>query len=403
MRVAVVGGKLQGVEAAYLAGKAGWKVMLLDKELSVPASGMCDSFYQLDVNRVAESMRVLKDVDLVIPALENMEALMVLSRCAKYLNVPMAFDPAAYAISSSKIKSNELFSRIGVPKPLSWPQCGFPMIVKPSGSSGSEGVVKINSQQELECLTQKPGHQNDWVMEEYLEGPSFSIEVIGFSGKYKVLQITELHMDELYDCKRVLAPVSLDQKLKEQFENVALAIAHSINLNGIMDVETVLHNGQLKVLEIDARLPSQTPIAVYKSTGLNMVKIMGEAFIQGKASIDFEVVENLAVVFEHIKVSPDRIEVSGEHVMAGAGPLRLYCDFFGSEEVITNYEPGKAHWAATLICTGADQREAWEKRCGVIRRIGAEFGVREYIDPVPGPFVKENYSRDVCNYYDEIA
>ena len=51
MRVAIVGGKLQGVEAAYLAKKAGWEVVLVDRKSWVPAAGLCDSFYSLDVTK----------------------------------------------------------------------------------------------------------------------------------------------------------------------------------------------------------------------------------------------------------------------------------------------------------------------------------------------------------------
>lgn len=383
MRVAVVGGRLQGVEAAYLAKKAGWEVVLIDKEQSVPAVGLCDAFCNFDVNRLTELMWVLKDVDLVIPALEDQEALGIISRCAKYIKVPMVFDAAAYTVSASKIKSNELFARLGAPVPLAWPACGFPLIAKPSGASGSEGVIKIKNRQEFQRFTDMPKLRTDWVMEEYLEGPSYSIEVMGFAGNYKVLQVTELQMDGIYDCKRVLAPVPLAPDLIKEFEHTALTIAAGLNLNGIMDVETILHDGKLKVLEIDARLPSQTPTAVYKSTGINMLEIIGEAFIYGKVRTEFEIKESRAVVYEHIRVEPDLLEVSGEHIMADATPLCLCHDFFGADEAITNYIPGKSHWVATLIITGTDRQAAWEKRCEAIRRISAELGG--------------------CGCYDEIA
>lgn len=47
--VGVVGGKLQGVEAAYLARKAGWEVRVVDRRPRVPASDLGDSFAQIDV------------------------------------------------------------------------------------------------------------------------------------------------------------------------------------------------------------------------------------------------------------------------------------------------------------------------------------------------------------------
>lgn len=106
MRVAVIGGKLQGVEATYLAHKAGWEVIVIDKNPDAPAKGLCDLFHCYDVTQGREFTEKLKNVQLVIPALENKEALSGLYQIAKQENLPFAYDPNAYAISSSKIKSN---------------------------------------------------------------------------------------------------------------------------------------------------------------------------------------------------------------------------------------------------------------------------------------------------------
>ena len=379
MRVAIVGGKLQGVEAVYLAKKAGWEVILIDKNYEVPAAVLCDRFYALNVTKVVEWLPLLRDIDLIIPALENQEALDSLVRTANYAGVPMVFDKDAYRISSSKISSNALFAVAGVPAPIPWPACSFPIIVKPSNASGSEGVTKLEGMLELQRLLAEKDLTN-WIMDEYLEGPSYSLEVIGFSGVYKVLKITELHMDENYDCKRVVGTAVLSDVLIEEFEQIGLNLARSLNLNGIMDIETILHQGQLKVLEIDARLPSQTPIAVYHATGINMLEIIGEAFVQGKPWQAFDVLEKRGVIVEHIHVMDDHLEVTGEHIMAGVGPLNLYPDFFGADEVLSSYSPGRTDWVATLIITGKDCQAAWDKRGLVLQEIRKEFGIRHYCD-----------------------
>lgn len=381
MRVAIVGGKLQGVEATYLAKKAGWEVILVDKNAWVPAAELCDQLYSLDVTKVVEWISFLKGIDLIIPALENQEALDSLVRSAHYASVPLLFDGDAYAISSSKLSSNEMFARTGVPAPIPWPECGFPIIVKPSSASGSKGVHKVKSAYEFQQLFEKG--LTDWVIEEYLEGPSYSLEVIGFAGIYKVLQITELQMDEVYDCKRVVGSAVLSDKLKKEFEEIGLSLAKNLKLNGIMDIETILHQGKLKVLEIDARLPSQTPIAVYHATGINMLEILGKAFVQDEPWQEFEVKENRGVIFEHIHVFDDSLEISGEHIMKDAGPLHLYEDFFGADEVLTNYIPGKTEWVATLIISEVNSQAAWEKRCSVLQEIRNEWGIRHYVDKCP--------------------
>ena len=382
MRVAIVGGKLQGVEAAYLAKKADWEVVLVDKRYEVPAAELCDQFYLLDVTKVTEWIPLLRGIDLIIPALENQEVLDILVRSANYAGIPLVFDAEAYEVSSSKINSNAMFAKTGVPAPIPWPVCGFPIIVKPSSASGSKGVIKLKNALEFQRLWAEKD-LTDWVIEEYLEGPSYSLEVIGFSGVYKVLKITELHMDEAYDCKRVVGSVTLSDELKEKFEQIGLSLASSLNLKGIMDVEAILHQGQLKVLEIDARLPSQTPIAVYHSTGINMLAILGEAFVQGKPWPSFDILEMRGVIYEHIQVFSDNLEVSGEHIMADAGPLHLHRDFFGADEALSSYSPGKTEWVATLIITGEDVQAAWDKRCLVLQTIQKEFKLRHYSDPFP--------------------
>ncbi|HBV85603.1 MAG TPA: 3-methylornithine--L-lysine ligase PylC [Desulfosporosinus sp.] len=376
MRVAIVGGKLQGVEATYLAKKAGWEVLLIDKKSEVPAAVLCNEFYLLDVTKILECIPILKGIDLIIPALENQEAIDCLVRSARLTKTPLLFDKDAYAISSSKIDSNRLFAKIGVPAPLPWPECGFPIILKPSGASGSEGVNKINNPQEFEELFENG--LKDWVLEEYLDGPSYSLEVIGFSGVYKVLQVTELHMDKNYDCKRVVGSAVLPEELRAEFESIALRLARNLNLEGIMDVETILHQGKLKVLEIDARLPSQTPISVYHTTGINMLEIIGNAFVQGEPWQEFDVFVKRSVIFEHIHIINDRLEICGEHIMAEAGPLYLYPDFYGADEAISNYTLGKTDWVAALIITGVNIQEAWLKRDMIIQSIKDEWGIEKY-------------------------
>lgn len=383
MFVAVVGGNLQGVEATYLAHKAGWKVMVIDKKPAVPASGLCDIFIQLDVTIVAELGRPLKGVDLIIPALEDDKALSALSQWTKANDVPLAFDLEAYLISSSKVKSDQLFSRIGVPVPKRWPESGFPVIAKPDEGSGSRGIFIINDLEEMKRHFPGSISFKKWMVQEFVHGPSYSLEVLGFPEQYTVFYITDLNMDAAYDCKRVMAPTKLSSRFIEEFKKISVAIAKAIKLHGLMDIEVILHKGVMKVLEIDARLPSQTPTAVYWSTGLNMVQRLGELFLYGHQKHRDTQVATRGVVYEHIKVSSDALSVAGEHIMSGVSGLHLSKDFFGADEAITNYTPGGDEWVATLIISGTDQQEAWDKRCGVIDTIRKRLGLRVYSDPTP--------------------
>lgn len=361
MLVAIIGGNLQGVEATYLAEKAGWDVLLIDKNPQAPASFMCDRFLPLTITNKEDPNKILVQVELIIPALENKNVLGILKEWSLVTGIPLAFDIEAYAISSSKKESNRLFEEINIKVPKSWPQCGFPIVVKPDGESGSRGVKSINNETELTSIFQTENALDRMVAQEYLDGPSYSIEIIGIPGYYFPLQVTELHMDSAYNCKRVLAPSGLDSTLVTEFEQMAIRVAERIQLEGLMDMEVILHDGELKALEIDARLPSQTPTTVFQSTGTNMMKLLGELFLMGKMNIN-NTNQPQATIYEHIKVTNKHIEAMGEHIISRVGALRLFQGLFGADEVITNFRPALDTWVATLIFTGANMEEVLCKK-----------------------------------------
>jgi pyrrolysine biosynthesis protein PylC len=176
----------------------------------------------------------------------------------------------------------------------------------------------------------------------------------------------------------------LDPLLSRDFGRMAADLAAAVELRGLMDVEAILNQGRLKLLEIDARLPSQTPITVYWSTGYNMVFYLGNLFLRGEAP-DPLPAPGQAVVLEHLHAVGSRLEVAGEHVLCRRGPLRLQKGFYGAEEALTDLEPGRSDWVATLIVTGGDREEAWRRRCLVVEAMRRDLGLTDYADPEPSP------------------
>lgn len=365
--IAVIGGKLQGVEAAYLAWKAGWKVLLVDKDPECPASGLCDAFLQLDVTRENQLRQVKEKAGCLLPALENSRALESLARWGPQLEMPILFDFASHRISASKKASNDLFAALGLPCPRNWPECDVPVLAKPVSASGSENVRILNSPREVDFFFRHHREQ-DWILQEYVPGPSYSLEVLAWEGTCSSLAVTDLGMDDRHDCCRVTAPSELSGQLIEEFKTISKQIANALSLTGIMDVEVIAGPSGLKLLEIDARLPSQTPTAVYWTTGVNMLADLPAMFLSGTHQVSPPSTDQ-AVIYEHLLVTPAGLATKGEHIMAEAGPLQLTSDFFGADEAITDYRPGKSTWAATLIISGRTIDAAWRKRENVLESI----------------------------------
>ena len=380
MRLLVVGGKLQGTEAVYLAAKAGWETVLVDRREAPPAAGLADRHVIADI--VADETRtraLVTACDAVLPACEELGTLEWLSERVQAWGVPLLFDLDAYRISESKLASQRLFAELDVPRPLPWPSCGFPAVVKPDSASGSEGVSVVADEAALAAALARlaaGGHRP--VVEEYVAGPSLSLEVLAWGGHAVPLQVTGLEFDAGYDCKRVVAPVgeagaggpaaagpggssawdrAVAPGVLSAFDAAALRLAVGLGLNGLMDVEVMVRGHEPKVLELDARLPSQTPTAVYWSCGLNIVELLHDTALRG-APPRVDRAPRRACVYQHVHAHDGLLEVAGEHVMGSAAPLHLVDGFFGADEALTDYRHGARAWAATLIATGASVAEA---------------------------------------------
>ncbi len=383
MKIAIVGGNLQGIEAAYLAKSAGYEVLLVDKRASPPARFLSDRCIEREIQGFSDIGTIFDGVDLVLPALEDELALETLFHWGRHSGAPVAFGLDAYRITVSKKASDALFKKLHIPSPVPWPDCGFPLVAKPSSGSGSRNVVKLHSSNQAARYFDGAFPPDGWVVQEYVHGPSYSIEVIGRNGKYRSLVITELFMDRGYDCKRVIAPVALPAEIRDAFEDIAVTLAGAVSLSGIMDVEVIHHDGKLKVLEIDARLPSQTPIAVYHATGVNMVTLLADLFLADQLPMGPLFTESRGCVLEHIGVSVDSIRSAGEHLLSGRSRLKRIDDFFGADAAFTDYEVSASTWAATLIMTGSTPLTAMEKRNQIIARIQRDLKLDCIVDENP--------------------
>jgi pyrrolysine biosynthesis protein PylC len=396
-RIVVIGGKLQGIEACYLASKAGYHVTLIDKRADTPASGLADEVIVGDVAITGSAsarygnhdplMDCLVASDMIVPAFEDDFALEAIARIADELDLPIAFSLPAYKITSSKRKSDELIRSLGLPAPR---DAGASVIVKPSTGSGSVGVRRFDS--DLEARDYIAGLEGEEpIIQEYLDGPSYSIEVIGCSSGhcgldqkspdshagYRTYAITQIHIDDNYDCNLVTTPCGLMPEHERSLRDSAMKLAEAVGLYGIMDVEVILSDGEMKILEIDARLPSQTPAAVLASTGVNYLEELMELVSAGKSGSLHHCTprdDMVCASYENILVTRDHgVRSEGEHIMSASGPLTMYmmegaapgdvtAPPFGADEAITDWHPDCTEFRGIFINAAATEAELAEKR-----------------------------------------
>lgn len=370
MQVTIVGGGLQGVELCWLAHKAGWEILLLDCCPAPPALHLADRFIACDVLRLSDDTPFAREIlsrmaktAVVIPALENSAALAALEEACTRCKIPFAFDMRAYSVTASKLRSRALFLRCDTPIPRpAGEHPAFPLIAKPSEGSGSRGVRLLADEAALNAYLPKES-RSEWILEAYCSGPSFSLEICGLPGRYTTFQTTELLMDAAFDCQAVLAPANLSSPFVARMESELIRLAEALELRGLMDLEVILGEDGLRVLEIDARFPSQTPTAVWLSTGINLVEHLVSCFVpltpQSAAPIP------RYARYEHVAFRGGALHFPGEHIMTEYGPLIPLRNWHGADEALVGRDTNKGDWAATLLFTGttAEEVSARRERC----------------------------------------
>lgn len=386
MLVAIVGGRLQGIEAAYLCSKAGFATMLIDSDPNPPAKGLSNEFHQIDiVARPGKAKKALRQCDAVLPANENRTTLIILQRLCDELQIPFMQDNEAFWTTSNKIQSMGLFRTSRIPTPKAWPESGLPVIVKPSNTSGSESVYRADTKRQLKNTLKMVKQVDTYpIIQEFINGPALSLEVMSLNGTGQPLQVTGLEFDERYGCKRVYAPVEARSRAEDKMRRIGIEIVSKLSLNGLMDVQALLKGGTPRVNEINARLPSQTPSVVYHSTKINMAELLIELFLEERLT-PIRIHSEHGVVYQHVKVLGKELRVQGEHVMADASGLRLEKDFFGSDEAITNLEKGvdASNRVATLIVKSRDLESALKKMKEAVGNLMKEYHLDHYTDPSP--------------------
>jgi len=156
----------------------------------------------------------------------------------------------------------------------------YPLIIKPKDATSSQGVFKINHFKEIgkyieiSCSFSKT---QEVIIEEFLDGPEFSVEAITFQGKTTIVQFTEKFITSFPRTVEIghLQPASLNSKQKSQIDAVVKGAIKAIGIdNSASHTEIKLTPDGPKSIEIGARLGGDF-IASYltlASTGVNMDK-----------------------------------------------------------------------------------------------------------------------------------
>ncbi|USG64604.1 ATP-grasp domain-containing protein [Brevibacillus ruminantium] len=152
---------------------------------------------------------------------------------------------------------------------------GYPIIIKPSELCLSEGVEYIQSDEQLHDYFEKFGFPK--MMQKFLQGTQISVEVIGQKGNYiDMVPISKEETGFSEHCpleKFRVGPIKNTIGSNEELGRISREIAESLNMEGAIEIEYIIADGQIYVLEINPRTSGCVNLSI-ASTELNTYTLL---------------------------------------------------------------------------------------------------------------------------------
>ncbi|TCP69461.1 ATP-grasp domain-containing protein [Baia soyae] len=142
---------------------------------------------------------------------------------------------------------------------------GFPIIVKPLWDSMSCGIQIMDTVEELrDYLTTNPPTA-DVLVEQFIEGELFGIEVLGCDGNYRCQPLVRKCSNSVrnlfpFDHLR-FAPFTHESYPIQELEEMVLNIASKLEVSGSIDVELIYKDGIFYIIEINPRISGMTNLS----------------------------------------------------------------------------------------------------------------------------------------------
>lgn len=280
---------------AIIVGKRlGLRVVAADGDPQAPGLTLADAAHVVDITDPQACLRVAREerVDGVIHICSEV-AMPALGLINEELGLHGP-DCATVLRATNKERMRRAFETGGAPSPKSvgvatqaealaaLAVIGRPCIVKPSRNSGSRGVTRVSTHDGDEAFVQafdravRESRDVSAVVETYVDGPEFSIEIIVYNGRPHVLAVTDKETTGIpyfvetgHNQPSCLAPGD-----RARVVDAALRGVRALGINwSAAHAEVKLSADGPYLMEIGARLGGDfiTTELVPRSTGIDMV------------------------------------------------------------------------------------------------------------------------------------
>lgn len=270
-------------------------------------------------------------IDALVTAATD-KPLVMMARVAKELNLPF-YSVETAQWSTDKFQMKKRFELGGVPhaqgrlisKVEEAEGLVFPVIVKPRDNSGSRGVKLCRNKNELQISINEALENSklDTVLvEEFIEGPEYSIESLHHDGKSEIIQFTEKKTTEFpYNVELGhIQPANISEEKKQKIREIIVKIGKALNFeNCPSHTELKINDRGIFVIETSPRLGGDyiTSTLTPLSTGVNLEDELLKISLGGKINPQPKAVQYSGVRFFSFEEGCVIKHVPNEHFVKG--------------------------------------------------------------------------------------
>ncbi|WP_227394616.1 carbamoyl phosphate synthase large subunit [Jeotgalibacillus aurantiacus] len=190
----------------------------------------------------------------------------------------------------------------------------YPILLRPSYVIGGSGMIKLNSDEELETYLASAQIEYPVLVDKFIEGKEVEVDVLSdgknawISAVFEHIEGTGVHSG---DSISITPPLNLPAKMLDHVCEVSMHIAKNLAFTGLFNIQFVCQKDTLYVIEINPRASRTVPISS-KVTNVPLVQ-HATALMLGTDFNDLGIHKNFngqrgftvkAPVFSHIKL-PD--------------------------------------------------------------------------------------------------
>lgn len=179
-----------------------------------------------------------------------------------------------------EIASNKAELEIAVNK------IGYPVLIRPSFVIGGQGMIVINSEEQLCDFLQKENTAYPVLVDQFLSAIEAELDLVSDGHKILAPAIME-HIEQTGvhsgDSMSVLPAHTISSTIQAKMINYAQKISKYLSYKGLMNIQYIIENDDVYILEVNPRASRTVPI-VSKVTGVPLVQIATKILL-GKYSL----------------------------------------------------------------------------------------------------------------------